>query len=47
MEVCPQVFELIEEKSNVIGPDKCWACDCQGAIDACPVQAIRWEESSK
>jgi ferredoxin len=44
-EVCPKVFEVIDEKSNVIGPDQCWACNCQEAIDACPVQAISWEES--
>jgi ferredoxin len=41
-EVCPRVFELIDEKSNVIGPDQCGTCDCQEAIDTCPVQAITW-----
>jgi ferredoxin len=43
-EVCPQVFELVDEKSNVVGPDKCGTCNCQEAIDTCPVQAIGWEE---
>ena len=43
-EVCPLVFELEDEKSSVIGPDKCNTCDCQEAIDTCPVQAISWSE---
>ena len=43
-EVCPQVFELDEGKSTVIGPDRCSSCNCQEAIDTCPVQAIRWEK---
>jgi ferredoxin len=44
MEVCPKVFELVDEKSNVIGPDKCDTCNCQEAVDTCPVLAISWEE---
>jgi len=44
-EVCPLVFELgDDEKSSVIGPDRCGACNCQEAIDTCPVQAISWSE---
>jgi ferredoxin len=44
-EVCPLVFELnAENKSTVIGPDKCSTCNCQEAIDTCPVQAISWSE---
>ncbi len=43
-EVCPNVFELVNDKSTVIGPDQCGTCNCQEAIDNCPVQAIRWEE---
>jgi ferredoxin len=43
-EVCPQVFEIADEKSTVTGPEKCGTCNCQEAIDTCPVQAIRWEE---
>jgi len=43
-EVCPQVFELEDEKSHVIGPDRCSTCNCQDAIDTCPVQAIAWAE---
>lgn len=42
-EVCPQVFELnADDKSTVVGPDKCGTCNCQEAIDTCPVQAITW-----
>jgi ferredoxin len=44
VELCPQVFELEDEKSRVIGPDKCGTCNCQEAIDTCPVQAISWSE---
>lgn len=43
-EVCPKVFELADEKSQVIGPDNCGTCDCQEAVDTCPVQAISWSE---
>jgi len=42
--VCPRVFEIVNEKSQVIGPDKCDTCSCQDAIDSCPVQAISWGE---
>jgi len=42
-EVCPLVFKLDDDqKSTVIGPDKCDTCNCQDAIDTCPVQAISW-----
>ena len=41
--ICPTVFQLnSDEKSEVIGKDKCSTCDCQQAIDNCPAQAIRW-----
>jgi len=43
-ELCPLVFELEDEKSRVIGPDRCAGCGCQEAIDSCPVQAISWSE---
>lgn len=43
-EVCPQVFDLENEKSQVIGPGKCGTCNCQEAIDTCPVEAISWSE---
>ena len=44
VELCPQVFELDNDKSRVIGQDKCGTCNCQEAIDTCPVQAISWSE---
>jgi len=43
-EVCPAVFELDGDKSTVINPDKCSTCNCQEAVDSCPVQAISWSE---
>lgn len=45
VELCPEVFELrSDEKAWVIGPDKCYTCNCQEALDICPVQAISWSE---
>ena len=38
--LCPEVFELREDKSFVIGPDKCATCDCEAAVAGCPVSAI-------
>jgi ferredoxin len=43
-ELCPDVFELRDDKAWVIGPEKCDACDCQEAADSCPVDAITLEE---
>ena len=43
-EICPEVFELRDDKAWVIGGEKCGTCDCQEAIDICPVQAISWSE---
>ncbi len=39
-EVCPEVFQLRDDKAYVIGPDKCNTCKCEEAVDICPVQAI-------
>ncbi|TAL25938.1 MAG: ferredoxin [Nitrospirae bacterium] len=44
IELCPAVFELRDDKAWVIGADKCGTCNCQEAIDICPVQAISWGE---
>jgi ferredoxin len=41
-EVCPKVFLVEDEKSHIIAQDQCWSCNCQEALDACPVQAISW-----
>lgn len=43
-ELCPEVFEIQDEKSHVIGPDKCSTCNCQEAVESCPVSAIEIEE---
>jgi ferredoxin len=39
-ELCPEVFQLRDEKAYVIAPDKCEDCNCQEAADICPVAAI-------
>lgn len=44
IEACPGVFELKDEKAFVVNPDKCSTCNCQEAIDICPVTAISWSE---
>jgi len=44
VELCPEVFELKDEKAYVKGPDKCDTCNCQEAVEICPVEAISWEE---
>ncbi len=40
-ELCPNVFELRDDKAYVIGPDKCDTCNCEEAADTCPTQAIK------
>jgi ferredoxin len=42
--LCPDVFEMMDEKAIVTAADKCSECDCQEAIDTCPTEAIKWEE---
>jgi ferredoxin len=43
IEVCPKVFELMDDKSWVVGPNKCGACNCQEAIDVSPTGGrSRW-----
>ena len=44
VDLCPEVFELRDDKAWVIGPEKCGGCDCQEAADSCPVEAITLEE---
>ncbi|PIW88620.1 MAG: ferredoxin, partial [Nitrospirae bacterium CG_4_8_14_3_um_filter_44_28] len=39
-EVCPEVFQLKDDKAWVVGLEKCNTCNCQEAADICPVQAI-------
>lgn len=45
VELCPEVFELRDEKSWVIGAGKCATCDCEEAAASCPVSAITVEEA--
>lgn len=42
-EICPEVFEMRDDKAWVIGPDKCNTCDCEAAKDSCPAEAISFE----
>ncbi|UCG79419.1 MAG: ferredoxin [Nitrospirota bacterium] len=42
--LCPDVFEMQDDKAVVVAPEKCSECDCQEAIDTCPVECITWEE---
>ncbi|MCK5286710.1 MAG: ferredoxin [Thermodesulfovibrionia bacterium] len=44
IELCPEVFELRDEKAWVIGEDKCSTCDCQEVADICPTEAITFSE---
>ncbi len=41
VDLCPEVFELREDKAWVNGPEKCGTCNCQEAAESCPVDAIR------
>jgi ferredoxin len=41
--VCPEVFEMKDDKAIVIAPDKCGTCDCEAAVSACPTAAISME----
>lgn len=44
-DICSEVFEIIDEVSHVKDADACASCNCQEAIDICPVDAISWRES--
>lgn len=39
-ELCPNVFELKDEKAYVINAEGCATCDCEAAAGVCPVEAI-------
>ncbi|MBA3013619.1 MAG: hypothetical protein KKD63_06985 [Proteobacteria bacterium] len=41
------MFVMEDEKSQVIGADQCSTCDCQEAIDSCPVSAISLSEDNQ
>jgi ferredoxin len=42
--LCPDVFEMQDDKAAVVDAAKCSECDCQEAIDTCPTEAIKWED---
>ena len=43
--LCPEVFELQDDgKAKVINKNSCEKCDCDMAINSCPVRAIKIEE---
>jgi len=42
-EICPEVFVIENEKSQVVGPDKGDTCDLEEAEASCPVAAITLE----
>jgi ferredoxin len=44
--ISPQVFRLENMKAKVINPQGDTEENIQTAIDACPVQAISWEEEN-
>ena len=44
-EICPSVFQLMDDKSKVIDPDGCDYADCcEAAEENCPVEAISLEK---
>ncbi|HBI16834.1 MAG: hypothetical protein UR60_C0025G0007 [Candidatus Moranbacteria bacterium GW2011_GWF2_34_56] len=43
--ICSTVFKMDAEKGkSVVIADECGDCDCQEAIDSCPVNAISFEQ---
>ena len=46
-EICPMVFQLVDEKSKVIDEEACEFADCcEAAAENCPVEAITIEDES-
>jgi ferredoxin len=44
VEICPEVFELRDDKAWVISPENCAACNCEEAVIMCPADAIEMVE---
>lgn len=44
VDLCPEVFVIQDEKSQVIDEGNCSSCDCKAAVDSCPVSAIELKE---
>lgn len=42
--LCPEAFKMEDGKSQVICEQCSDACNCQEAVDSCPVNAISLEE---
>ena len=43
--LCPDVFEIGNDaKAHVKDASACKKCDCQAAVDSCPVQAITYKK---
>ncbi len=38
--ICPEVFRLINNKSNVIDSDACDTCECEKVLEECKPRAI-------
>ncbi len=46
-EICPSVFQLIDEKSVVVDPGACDFSECcEAAAENCPAEAITLEEDA-
>ena len=42
--LCPDVFEIQDNgKAKVVNKDSCENCDCEDAVNNCPVGAIKIE----
>jgi len=45
MEICPGVFQIMDDKARVIDPEACEFSECcEAAEENCPVEAITLEE---
>lgn len=43
--ICPEVFQMKDDgKAYVVNAEACSSCNCQEAIDSCPVECIKWED---
>ncbi|WP_456474737.1 ferredoxin [Candidatus Pyrohabitans sp.] len=39
-QLCPEVFRLINGRSNVVNADACDECDCEAVLENCTPRAI-------
>jgi ferredoxin len=42
--LCPDVFEMVDEKAHVKNLNALDTCNVQEAIDSCPTGALKWQE---